>query len=139
MLNGQPFRFAGANIHWLALDDSTNYPSQFRVDDALDAAQEMGLTVIRSHDLGISSGCPNCIEPSLHVFNETALEHVDYIIKAAADRGLRLIIPLTDNWRYPAGGKHNFTGWRGISEENQFYSNPQVISPRRLAKANQSG
>ena len=27
MLNGQPFRFAGANIHWLALDDSTIYPS----------------------------------------------------------------------------------------------------------------
>ncbi len=61
MLNGQPLRFAGANIHWLALDDSTNYPSQFRVNDALDAAKEMGLTVIRSHDLGISTGCPNCI------------------------------------------------------------------------------
>src|SRR2546423_1483049 len=29
LLNGQPFRFAGANIHWLGLDDSTNYPSQF--------------------------------------------------------------------------------------------------------------
>ena len=108
MLDRQPFRFAGANIDWLALDDSTNYPSQFRVNDALDAAKEMGLTVICSHDLGISSGCPNCIEPSLDVFNETALEHVDYVIKAAADRGLRLIIPLTDNWRYPAGGKHNF-------------------------------
>ena len=53
------------------------YPSQFRVNDALDAAQEMGLTVIRSHDVGISTGCPNCIEPSLDVFNETALEHVD--------------------------------------------------------------
>jgi len=50
LLNGQPFRFAGANMHWLALDDSTNYPSQFRVNDGLDAAKEMGLTVIRSHD-----------------------------------------------------------------------------------------
>jgi hypothetical protein len=128
LLNGQPFRFAGANIHWLALDDSTNYPSQFRVNDALDAAKEMGLTVIRSHDLGISTGCPNCIEPSLGVFNETALKHVDYVIKAASDRGLRLIIPLTDNWHYPAGGKHNFTVWRGISDENQFYYNSQVIS-----------
>ncbi len=128
MLNGQAFRFAGANIHWLALDDSTLYPSQFRVKDALDAAKEMGLTVIRSHDLGISTGCPNCIEPSLGVFNETALEHVDYVLKAAADRGLRLIIPLTDNWHYPAGGKHNFTDWRGISDENQFYYNLQVIS-----------
>ena len=128
MLNGQSFRFAGANIHWLALDDSTNYPSQFRVNDALDAAKEMGLMVIRSHDLGISTGCSNCIEPSLGIFNETALKHVDYVIKAAADRGLRLIIPLTDNYHYPAGGKHDFTDWRGISDENQFYYNPQVMS-----------
>ncbi len=102
ILNGRPFRFAGANMHWLALDDSTNYPSQFRVNDGLDAAREMGLTVIRSHDLGISTGCKNCIEPSLGVFNETALAHVDYVIKAARDRGIRLIIPLTDNWDFPA-------------------------------------
>ncbi len=127
LLNGQPFRFAGANMHWLALDDSIDYPSQFRVNDALDAAKEMGLTVIRSHDLGISTGCQNCIEPSPGVFNETALEQVDYVIKAAGDRGLRLIIPLTDNWHYSAGGKHNFTDWRGISDENLFYYKPQVI------------
>jgi hypothetical protein len=128
MLNGHPFRFAGANMHWLALDDSANYPSQFRVDDGLDAAKEMGATVVRSHDLGISVGCSNCIEPSLGVFNETALAHVDYVIKAARDRGIRLIIPLTDNWHFAEGGKHTFTDWRGISDENQFYFNPQVIS-----------
>src|SRR2546425_3981 len=112
MFNGHPFRFAGANIHWLALDDSTNYPSQFRVDDALAAAQEMGLTVVRSHNMGISTGCSNCIEPALGVFNQTALAHDDYVIKAAKGHGIRLIIPLTDNWHYPAGGKHTFTDWR---------------------------
>ncbi len=95
MLNRRPFRFAGANMHWLALDDSTNYPSQFRMDDGLDAAKEMGATVVRSIDLGISIGCSNCIEPSLGVFNETAFAHVDYAIKAARDRGIRLIIVLT--------------------------------------------
>ncbi len=128
VLNGQPFRFAGANIHWLGLDDSTNYPSQFRVNDAFDAAQEMGLTVVRSHTLGASTGCSNCIEPSLGVFNQTALAHVDYAIKAARDHGIRLIIPLTDNWHFSEGGKHNFTDWRHISDENQFYFNSQVIS-----------
>ncbi len=128
LLDGHPFRFAGANMHWLPFDDSTNYTSQFRINDGLDAAKEMGLTVIRAHDLGISTGCSNCIEPTPGVFNETALEHDDYVIKAAANHGLRLIIPLTDNYHYPAGGKHNFTEWRGLSDENQFYSNPQVIS-----------
>src|SRR6266702_7952690 len=69
ILNGHPFRFAGANMHWLPFDDSTNYTSQFRINDGLNAAKEMGLTVIRSHDLGISTGCSNCIEPTLGVFN----------------------------------------------------------------------
>lgn len=127
MLNGHSFRFAGANMHWLALDDFTDYPSQFRVDDALDAAKEMGATVVRSHTLGISTGCSNCIEPSRGVFNETALRQDDYVIKAARDRGIRLIIPLTDNWHYAAGGKHDFTNFLGISDENQFYFNTQVI------------
>ncbi len=127
VLNGRPFRFAGANIHWLGLDDTTNYPSQFRVNDAFDAAKEMGLTVVRSHSLGASTGCGNCIEPSLGVFNETALAHVDYAIKVARDHGIRLIIPLTDNWHFSAGGKHNFTDWLHISDENQFYYNSKVI------------
>jgi mannan endo-1,4-beta-mannosidase len=127
MLNGHPFRFAGANMHWLPFGDSTKYTSQFEINDGLDAAKEMGLTVVRSHDLGISVGCSNCIEPALGAFNETALEHDDYVIKAARDHGIRLIIPLTDNYHYPAGGKHTFTDWRGIFDENQFYYNPQVI------------
>ncbi len=128
MLNGHPFRFAGANMHWLSFDDSTNYTSQFRINDGFDAAKEMGLTVVRSHNLGISVGCGNCIEPSLGVFNETALVHDDYVIKAARDHGIRLIIPFTDNWHFAEGGKHTFTDWRGISDENQFYFNPQVIN-----------
>src|SRR5258708_3771720 len=128
LLSGRSFRFAGANIHWLALDDETNYPSQFRIDDALDVAKEMGLTVIRSLNSGISTGCANCIEQSLGFFNEKALEHDDYVIKAAADRGLRLIIPFTDNYHYASGGKHTFTDWRGLSDESQFYTNQQVIS-----------
>jgi hypothetical protein len=77
--------------------------------------------------LGISTGCSNCIEPSRGVFNETTLRQDDYVIKAARDRGIRLIIPLTDNLHYAAGGKHDFTDSLGISDENQFYFNTQVI------------
>jgi Glycosyl hydrolases family 2, TIM barrel domain len=127
LLDGSPFRFAGSNMHWLALDDFAEYPSQFRVNDGLDAAKEMGATVIRVHSLGISTGCNNCLEPSLGVFNNIAFQHDDYVIKAAEDHNLRLIIPLTDNWHYATGGKHTFTDWRGISDEKQFYSNPLVI------------
>jgi hypothetical protein len=130
LLNGQPFRMAGANIHWLGLDDSTgtvDYPSEYRVADALITAKEMGVNVVRSHTLGFSSGCAKCILPSLGVYNEQALRRVDYAIKTANELGLRLMLPLTDNYRYYHGGKFNFTDWRGVGEED-FYYNRTVVA-----------
>lgn len=131
LLKGQPFRFSGTNIYWLGLDENVNgvdYPTHFRVDDALATAQMMGASVVRSHTLGISVGCARCIEPEPGQYNEIALRQVDYAIMSAQQHGLRLIIPLVDNWRYYHGGKHTFTDWRGISDEAAFYSNPDVIA-----------
>lgn len=130
LLDGRPFRFGGANIYWLGLDENVgglHYPTHFRVDDALATAREMGARVVRAHTLGISAGCPLCLEPTPGRFNEAALAHMDYAIDAARARGIRLIIPLTDNWRYYHGGKHTFTDWRHLQDESQFYANPAVI------------
>ncbi|GLV59241.1 hypothetical protein KDH_60680 [Dictyobacter sp. S3.2.2.5] len=128
-LNGKPFRFAGANIYWLGLQEKNGnaiYPSHFQVDDALATASAMGATVIRSHTLGISTGCNLCIEPHLGSFQQTAFQHIDYAIQEAGKYHLKLIIPLTDNWHYYHGGKHNFTDWRGVNED-QFYADSQVV------------
>ncbi len=131
LLHGQPFRFAGPNIYWLGLDGNLGrvaYPTHFRVDDALATAQAMGATVVRAHTLGISVGCSLCVEPSLGVFNDEAIQHIDYAIKSAHDHGIRLIIPFIDNWRYYHGGIHVFTEWRGLSATYLFFANPTVIS-----------
>jgi mannan endo-1,4-beta-mannosidase len=125
-----PFRFSGMNIPWLGYDNSKGgeFPSKYRIEDAILTAKEMGATVIRSHTLGISVGCPTCIEPELNKFNgNEAFVSMDYALKFARDNRMRVIIPLTDNWRYFHGGKHTFTTWRGLSNEDEFYSNPQVI------------
>lgn len=126
------FIFSGTNMHWLGLKDNNGgtYPTQFEIDDAMATAQELGATAVRSHTLGISVGCPKCIEPSLHTWNDGAFGSIDYAIASARKHNIRLIIPLTDNWRYYHGGKHTFTDWEHDSNEDDFYTNtnPAILS-----------
>ena len=130
-LNGSAFRFSGANIYWLGLDENVGgvaYPTNFRVDDALSTAAEMGANVVRAHTLGISVGNSLSVEPTLGNFNASAFTSMDYAIKSAGDRGIRLVIPLTDQYNYYTGGELTFCGWRGSTNQNDFYSNSTIIS-----------
>lgn len=130
VLGGKPFRYAGANIYWLGLDENTGsiaYPSHFRVDDALDTAARMGATVVRSHTVGVSTGGALSLEPSLGHFNDQAFAAIDYAILSARSHGIRLLVPLTDNYHYYSGGKHDFTDWEHVSED-EFFTNPRVIA-----------
>jgi len=50
-LNGKQFRCSGANVYWLGLDENVGgiqYPTHFRVDDALETAVEIK-QIISSH------------------------------------------------------------------------------------------
>ncbi|HYN97339.1 MAG TPA: carbohydrate binding domain-containing protein [Pilimelia sp.] len=129
-LGGAPFRFGGPNIYWLGLDENVggvDYPTRFRIDDALRTAKAMGSTVVRSHTLGISTGTPLSIEPSLGEFNADAFATIDYAIAQAHRLGLRLLIPLTDNWSYYHGGFRDFTTWLGLPE-SAFYTDPRAVA-----------
>ena len=131
VLHGQHFRFAGANVYWMGLDenvDGIDYPTHYRVNDVLSTAETMGATVIRSHTLGISIGCELCVEPAPGVFNSQAFERIDYAIQSANVHHLRLLLPLVDNWAYYHGGRGTFTQWSGLSDPNLFYTNEAVIS-----------
>ena len=156
MLNGRLFRFAGANEYYLGLDDNIRdaagnptLPTTARIDDALQSAVRTGATVVRSHTLGISAGCAVCFEPRPGVFSAAALASADYAIYRAGRLGLKLMIPLTDQWRWYHGGESTFTGWAGYpndrnpdvnaavstaqrASESHFYTDPDVISAFRL-------
>jgi mannan endo-1,4-beta-mannosidase len=129
---GSPYRFAGANLYWLGLDENTGsvaQPTHFRVTDALTTvAGLLPGTTIRSHTVGISTGGPHSFEPQLGVFNGSALDAADWAIAEAERLGLRIIVPLTDNWRYFHGGKHDFTSWCGDASEADFYTLPCAVA-----------
>lgn len=147
MLDGRPFRFAGANIDWLGIgshsyyEPDVFYPDPAEVDDALATVVEMGGTVVRSHSLGISVGCPQCIAPEKGKYNEAALRRVDYALKRAADLKLKVIIPLLDGVgadcrKRPdgtfsdalyTGNTCEFLSWNNDTDRNNFHTNPAVI------------
>ena len=129
--NGKAVRFGGINAYWLGLDENEGgiaYPTQYRITDAMTTISGwLGPTLVRSHSIGISTGNPLSYEPSLGVFNETALLSADRAIAEAERLGLRLIIPLTDNWKYYHGGKHDFTDWLNLPESS-FYTDSRAIA-----------
>ncbi|QHW31793.1 hypothetical protein GZH47_13720 [Paenibacillus rhizovicinus] len=130
-LEGKTFRFAGPNIYWLGLDENVggvDWPTEFRVANALDTALEMGATVVRAHTLAASQGCSKAIMPELGEYNEEAFRKVDFAITEAGLRGLRLVVPFVCNWSYYHGGRETFTKWRGLDDRDAFYTNSDVIA-----------
>ncbi|MER7573430.1 carbohydrate binding domain-containing protein [Streptomyces sp. NPDC126514] len=128
-LHGKPFRFAGTNLYWLGLDENVggvDHPTYFRIDDALKTARAMNATVVRSHTLGTSLGCPQCIQPAAGTFNEDAFAPIDYAIDRARAHGLRLIVPLTDQWDYYHGGYPTMAKWLGLKDPKDFYTDPRA-------------
>ncbi|GAA5852505.1 hypothetical protein JCM8547_002522 [Rhodosporidiobolus lusitaniae] len=122
-LDGEEFRIAGPNIYWLGLDENVNwqitYPGKNRIREAMAMTVAMGGNTIRSHTLGVSK----TLWPNAYETNEDAWDTIDYSIYAAREYGLRLIIPLTDNYAYYHGGKYDFIGWAGAdtNDASQFY------------------
>lgn len=139
-LGGQPFRFSSANIYWLGLDENVptngtiDFPTSFRVDDALATAKEMGATVVRSHAIN-SFGCAKCIMPTLGTYNEAAWQKVDYAIKAAGDQGIRLILPIVDMYNYYHGGKKTWTKWYGYPDDGVIYTGYEFFSDANIISA----
>jgi mannan endo-1,4-beta-mannosidase len=135
MLNGKPFRFAGANLDNVNLASDryslivsitgkidAYYPSKFAIDNAFETLRKMGGTVARVYSAG-TQGSPLAIEPSLGVFNEEALRQLDYVVKSAGDHGIRLDLVLVSQQDFYVGGREVFSHWRNGAS---FFAEPVV-------------
>jgi mannan endo-1,4-beta-mannosidase len=135
-LGGETFRYSGPNIEWLGLEAygpldpmGPRYPSHFEVDDVMDTAKAMGARVIRSQTMGDSIGCDLCIEPRLGEFNPEAFKSIDYALKAAHDRGLRLVITLVgDCANCKQSGAGEYFKDHGAAGNKDFFTDPVIIA-----------
>ena len=112
LLNGKAWKAVGPNIYWLGLDENVippagdpfyaktnaSYPTKGRVVEAMAIVKALGGTMIRAHTLGVSTGNPLSVMPALGQINEKAFEAIDWAVYQAWEAGLRLMVPLTDNY-----------------------------------------
>lgn len=97
-------------MYWLGLDENVipaagepfyepfnaSYPTLGRITEVMNTLVTMGVKTIRSQTLGVSTGNPLSIMPTLGAVNEEAFATIDWAIFQARQHGLRIIIPLTD-------------------------------------------
>jgi mannan endo-1,4-beta-mannosidase len=135
MLKGKQFRFAGTNNYYLM------YKSHLMVDDVLATAAGNDLNVVRTWgflDIGNQDGSNSTDgkkegvyfqywDGTAPAYNDgpDGLEKLDYIVYKAGLEGVRLVIPLTNNWR-AFGGIDQYVKWAGGQYHSDFYTNPQI-------------
>src|SRR4051812_5459850 len=139
MEGSQEYRFISFNIPNLHLVEdnmpfeATNewrFPDEFEITDALTSIKQMGGRVARLYVISIcKKDGPNPIP--CHVkrpgeFNEEAFRALDKVLEVANRAGVRVIIPLVDNWKW-WGGAEQYAEHRGLPAE-AFWTDPEIIA-----------
>ncbi|KAI9017353.1 glycoside hydrolase superfamily [Gaertneriomyces semiglobifer] len=138
--NGRPFKFISMNIpNLLFLEDrpctdSRVVPDPWEQHDALSTIAQMGGRVARTYTLGVGQ-CYHIT--AARTYNEQAFVGIDYALAIARQVGVRLIIPLINNYngkKDQIGGGDDcafgtyglFAGLRG-KRPSQFWTDREVI------------
>jgi mannan endo-1,4-beta-mannosidase len=105
-------------------------PDEFEIRDALTAIQQAGGTVTRIY---VPSVRKQIDDPHIirHVngpgeFDEEAFRAYDKVLQIANEKGIRIIIPLVDNWWW-WGGPKEYAAFRGKTRD-EFWTDSLLIS-----------
>lgn len=122
-LNGNTFRWVSANLPMLTvIEDDWHAPDPWEQHDALCTIAQMGGTVARTYVISAGASYRHVMGPNQ--FNESLFEALDQAIAEADATGVRLIIPLVDQWDW-WGGIAAYAGFRGKSS-GEFWTDPQI-------------
>ena len=133
------FRFISFNIpNLLEIEDNVGFtnenpwrlPDRFEIRDALESVRQLGGTVVRTYAITVERTNDTPAIPR-HVlapgkFDESSFRALDEVLAGANRAGIRLIIPLVDNWPW-MGGRAEYARWRGKTKDD-FWTDPQIIA-----------
>jgi mannan endo-1,4-beta-mannosidase len=135
-LNGKEFRAVGTNVYYLG------YKSPQMVDDVLERAAAQGANVVRTwaaYETGKLDGTMSTFgkadgvvyyqywDGTAPAYNDgpDGLERLDYAVYKAGQLGIRLVLPLVNNWN-AFGGMDQYVRWAGGQYHDEFYTNPTI-------------
>jgi len=123
------------NLHYIeddmrfAQEMPFRWPNEFEVRDALDSIRQMGGRVVRIYALSVRKaddppGMPrHVLGPG--EYDPEGFGALDMVLDVARAKGIRVIIPLIDNWSW-WGGVTEYAAFRG-KPRNAFWSDTQLI------------
>ncbi|MDP3684568.1 MAG: cellulase family glycosylhydrolase, partial [Ignavibacteria bacterium] len=105
-------------------------PDEFEIRDALTTIKQLGGKVTRMYVLSVRSknDAPEIIRhvEAPNQFNEDAFRTLDKVLQIANEVGVRVIIPLVDNWQW-WGGPKEYAAFRE-KEKDTFWTDTLLIS-----------
>ena len=139
MVGDMPLRFISFNIpNLLVIEDAYSFtnpspwrwPNEFEIADALESVRQMGGQVVRTYVISVKREGAD-MGDTVHVlapgkFNEEGFRALDKVLQIANQKGVRVLIPLVDNWKW-MGGVPQYAAFRGKSPE-AFWSDPEIIA-----------
>jgi hypothetical protein len=139
MDGARPFRFISFNLPNLQMiEDNLPFtetnplrlPDAYEIRDGLATLQQLGGTVARTYVISVvrtndPPGTPRHVLGPAR-FNEQAFRALDFVLQTANADGIRLIIPLVDNWTWQ-GGRAEYAAFRG-KPRDAFWTDPQIIA-----------
>lgn len=130
MDGSEEFRFISFNIPNLHIleDPDWHLPDPWEQEDAIKSIVQIGGRVARTYVISVSGGIRNPKGSLAHVyrpgvFDEEVFRCLDKALELANRHGIRLIIPLVDQWNW-FGGINQYARFR---RKYNFWYNQQVM------------
>ncbi|MFH0837194.1 MAG: right-handed parallel beta-helix repeat-containing protein [Candidatus Aenigmatarchaeota archaeon] len=122
ILDEKPFFFSGANAYFLWYGNyncnKTNPdPNGICVTEAMDDAQAMNMTVIRTWGFSDGPEYWGSLQNPAGTYIEASFQKMDRLIQEADNKNTKLLISLTNNWN-DFGGMCEYVKWCNIPDAN---------------------
>jgi mannan endo-1,4-beta-mannosidase len=113
-LNGRTWRFGGTNCYYL------HASSHYMIDSLLNDAAQMQLQVVRCWAFYDDPTKPDAaLQTAPYTYPEANYDSLDYAVYKAGQLGLKLVLPLVNNWP-DYGGMQQYVTWILDLEDDSY-------------------